>query len=497
MVQDLHKRNYASAAYLAAIDTDTNEFSLQSEDFSEVMEQLDFVDIAHVLIPGERPEETETNSRLVELLESIVSALEGDEFCFAFRKRSQTEIRFDLDDGSSISDSFETDSRETYEKIDDEMPAVPGQTVSGIETLFTEEEGSLNDRSGLLVANSHPNDVGKVPIFLRFLLDKEPASMDDLRRVGHSTNLTVLVSVYAGSSRSNSHLLEGRFPSLPVSHLNVAAEIGSLLDSYVAEETLERLRRHGSGIQDEDLQMARTCLRKARYAMASTIDVFFYVPKSDSMVSAGAPAGAKLEVEEGFRILSDQLTQNGKDALKSFGDGDAFFVADSRLEGKILSFFCFVRLRKMRGTIAVEVYHPDGSERAYDVLERIHQTISLCCHRTNQILLLRRLHGSRMASDLLMLPDSDRSATRQEDVEVADSNPFYPGVFACPVQFRTTFDLFHRCATNPAQVALTIEATVLHIFSISNRRRVFGELLCAYSEVKGVVVHPCSALTLV
>jgi hypothetical protein len=50
---------------------------------------------------------------------------------------------------------------------------------------------------------------------------------------------------------------------------------------------------------------------------------------------------------------------------------------------------------------------------------------------------------------------------------------FVPGSFACPVVFRTLFDLFHRCATNPSQVARTLEATVLHSFAVSNRSGIF------------------------
>jgi hypothetical protein len=35
------------------------------------------------------------------------------------------------------------------------------------------------------------------------------------------------------------------------------------------------------------------------------------------------------------------------------------------------------------------------------------------------------------------------------------------------------FDLFHRCAANPSQVARTLEATVLHSFAVSNRSGIF------------------------
>ena len=50
---------------------------------------------------------------------------------------------------------------------------------------------------------------------------------------------------------------------------------------------------------------------------------------------------------------------------------------------------------------------------------------------------------------------------------------FYPGIFSCPIVFRTVFDLFHRSANNPNQVARKLEATVLHSFAVSNRRGTF------------------------
>ena len=48
---------------------------------------------------------------------------------------------------------------------------------------------------------------------------------------------------------------------------------------------------------------------------------------------------------------------------------------------------------------------------------------------------------------------------------------FTPGSYACPVKFKTSFSLYERCL--PAQVVLSLEASVLHSFAVSNRRGVF------------------------
>ena len=95
--------------------------------------------------------------------------------------------------------------------------------------------------------------------------------------------------------------------------------------------------------------------------------------------------------------------------------------------------------------------------------------IAHCCHRVNQQLLLKRLHQSRTASGLLIPKDSMVIDEPETDLEQL----FRPGIFSCPIVFRTSFDLFHRCATNPSQVARKLEGTVLHSFAVSNRRNVF------------------------
>ena len=70
----------------------------------------------------------------------------------------------------------------------------------------------------------------------------------------------------------------------------------------------------------------------------------------------------------------------------------------------------------------------------------------ICCHRVNQKLLLNSLHQSRTASEL-MIPKDDSDPKVLEEPESAAEQLFRPGVFACPVVFRTSFELFHRCAT--------------------------------------------------
>lgn len=89
------------------------------------------------------------------------------------------------------------------------------------------------------------------------------------------------------------------------------------------------------------------------------------------------------------------------------------------------------------------------------------------------------LHQSRGSSDLL-IPDKDGSIV----ADVTTFDLFPRGSFGCPLVFRTVFDLFHRAATNPAQVVRELEAKVLHSFAISNRPDFF-----VYKDEEGEIFY--------
>jgi hypothetical protein len=83
------------------------------------------------------------------------------------------------------------------------------------------------------------------------------------------------------------------------------------------------------------------------------------------------------------------------------------------------------------------------------------------------------MHRHRTASELL-IPNENNQEDASVLSDLNESNPsFSPGIFCCPVVFRTSFDLYHRAATNPGQAARSLEATVLHSFAVSNRSGIF------------------------
>lgn len=82
--------------------------------------------------------------------------------------------------------------------------------------------------------------------------------------------------------------------------------------------------------------------------------------------------------------------------------------------------------------------------------------------------ILFSLHRNRTASSFLIPRSEDFDEWKSDD---EDGSLFNPGSYACPVKFKTAFPLYERCVAN--QVVMSLEASVLHSFAVSNRRGVF------------------------
>jgi len=78
------------------------------------------------------------------------------------------------------------------------------------------------------------------------------------------------------------------------------------------------------------------------------------------------------------------------------------------------------------------------------------------------------LHRNRTASSYL-IPGSDDFDQWKANEE--EGSLFSPGSFGCPVKYKKSFALYDRCVAS--QVVLSLEASVLHSFAVSNRRGIF------------------------
>jgi hypothetical protein len=80
---------------------------------------------------------------------------------------------------------------------------------------------------------------------------------------------------------------------------------------------------------------------------------------------------------------------NGSFILQPLSDG-VYFVSSIVGEKLSLDFWCLLKLQKVNGTVASQIYHPAGEHIAMTTLSHIHDVVCSCIHITNQQLLLRR-----------------------------------------------------------------------------------------------------------
>jgi len=179
-----------------------------------------------------------------------------------------------------------------------------------------------------------------------------------------------------------------------------------------------------------------------------------------------------------------ELINNASFVLRPLTDG-VYFLSSIAGDESPLQFWCLLKLQRSNGTISSQIYHPDGEEVAMHVMAHIHSVLCSYINLVNQQLLLRSMHRTRTVSELL-IPKSTQQSVGPVDTETerSTSDKFAPGIFQCPIVFHKLFGLYHRAATNPGQVARSLEATVLHNFAVSNRSGIF-----VYKDETGAIFY--------
>jgi hypothetical protein len=228
------------------------------------------------------------------------------------------------------------------------------------------------------------------PIFVRLYLDDELVAPDEITRVSKTATLKAQISLFGRDGAVTNQHLDDLHPSeVPEAHYAVVLRIRSLLDSYVAEQLLERFRYYGQSISRSDLKLARQCLHKARHVLSRDVNIRFYDAKSDSMVHPAAPAEGVTQVEEAIPILCSELQENSSIQMNPTSV-TGFFVADTVENGSALKYWCFVTLKIRLGVVNVKLYHPEGKWSATEALSGVLDHIVRTTQRVNQMLLLRR-----------------------------------------------------------------------------------------------------------
>ena len=258
LVLEAHKQNYSYAAYIALTNETTVPFDcFHLDDFAEALGTLEFVEVATVLIAGDSGTEIEARAKLWDTIATVLQPIDDESFVLFYRRdnRSQEYIP-PLDD--DISSSARSASESTG-AIDDEVTRESG----GGDREDSLDDDSLDGKESEAAGYVAPN-----PIFCMFLLDGQPASIHDLASIERSTNLSVLLSVFNGTGKRQERFRKFDTANLSKTQIDVSFEIVGLLNAFVAEQTLERLRYLGGVVDEQNLRLAKVSMLSLFYIAA-------------------------------------------------------------------------------------------------------------------------------------------------------------------------------------------------------------------------------------
>ncbi|KAL3920082.1 MAG: hypothetical protein SGILL_003438 [Bacillariaceae sp.] len=364
-------RNFALAAYRALRHGGPSP-SISSDDFTNALEALQFIEINSFLVAGVSNEGENSDSKLLRSIKTILLPVPGDNQHFYYtsdaisRDAIGSRDHQTLDDSNdSASSSSSADEVETNEEIEEDL-AHPRLSYSSVET-------------------SDYYDNIEPPIFVKFRLGDEVASIDDLNSISTSCMLKVTVSVYKSDVHPEILSIGSTW-----SHRAFSAEISTLLKSYVAEQTLERMQGADDMLSEENFRLVKKCMARIQSVKSLSIEVYFYISHRGTMMPAAAPAGGETEAREGFAVLDEKLRSHDSLVLIPLQENQ-YFVSGIREDNREnVRFWCLISFENGNGVVSVQLYHPEGPPAAVDAMSKIHEVLSSCIHVTNQQLLLRR-----------------------------------------------------------------------------------------------------------
>ncbi len=380
------KDNFAAAAYLAL----RNDFSaikrFEKDDFEMVVSSLEFVEVANVTVAGpsfsrDDCSPADWNCKLIRLIQTILSPVPGDDECLFYCGGELLEETFSLSDDES--EIVDVDGLSTDGSVEKDI--LYGQDTTMIPRHSPGEEFDAEGATESRLSISSP------PIFVRFKIDGILVPFKSLNKIEKSAALTAEISVMKcrGREALNSTHAGLEVAKLPWTHQAVVAELNVLLKWYVAEQTIETLRHQGDKVSQENLNLVKKCMKRVQSILSFSIEVFFYVSKSDVMVPSSAPAGGESQVGEGFGLLHEELCTNEVYLFNPVASG-GYYISGTNNGEESLPFWCFLYVQSNEGLVSSQIYHPEGERGAVEVISRIHDTIRGCIHRVNQQLLLKR-----------------------------------------------------------------------------------------------------------
>jgi hypothetical protein len=371
----MHQKCFAAAAYLALLD-DASVVNFDPDDIALIRGICNFVEVAAVFIEGDANEGATDisevrGSSFFRMIETTLLPVPGDD-CFFYYSGSipkQEEI---------LEGNFDP-------FLDDENDDAPSDS----EGQESRTEGSDNE-GGREIGLIGPFDMERswksviFPIFVRFSINGNPATLRDLNTLDNNLRLAAQISLF---HHDENHVVGSAKRTMPWSHNFVSTELRLLLDSFVAEQTIERLR-HVRSVGHVDLSIVKRCIRKARNVVSSVVDIFF-VSKTDAMAHASTLANSDADMEGIFSLFLREL--QGSQSIKlQLVAKDTYVVAPFSDVDRAVAYWAFVDVKKRLGAVSIDVYHPAGLEMASVVSSQLRDFVLFVCRRVNQLLLLER-----------------------------------------------------------------------------------------------------------
>jgi len=430
-------------------------------------------------------------------------------YCVERKITNDVEIKPDLRSKPSVPDTdCNTDCNEesSAEASDTKLTLLIGTVLKPVPVngspyfyFYREEDDELLRNEAMIDVEFNRNvdesndKINLPPLFILFTLDNKPASLKELSLMSSQGSKVSILNAFVTTfkdleSPSQSISSKTKFPKL---HTAVSNTLVMRLNSFVAEQTLDRLCLEHTSFKDSDdetlkkCETVKKCLYEGENICNSTIPIHFYFSKIDSMLDASVSVEIEGDYQEGYQFLCQCLSNQNDLKLKELSSGK-FFAVDIEKHG-----WCFVDVPD-NGVVLIYVHHPLGNAIAEKVAESAYRVVTDAIHCANQMLLLKHMHKTRIASSL-MIPENNAVISRTElsnhDRVQQSSILEYPvGYFQCDISFKESYELNRRCTLTSA--ILELESSVLHSFALLNRRGIF-----VYKDEDGLIFYmrlqPC------
>lgn len=225
-----HRRNYASSAYLAALDSSLHNesFSFERSDFAQALSELTFVEVVRVEI---MEESKGVRSKLFEVLSSAMKPVPGDEFCLVYHPcfLSGLPSQYNEDDDPDSLDSFNDEDRGVVKNVEEEDASVLQSNHQA--GLLDDSSSNISVSTASTIENNHCS-IQPVPVLVKFLVDDELVSVQDLKELQGRASIAALLSLYNEDPDKAKKSQPKRFPQ---SHVSAISDLSWLLNAHVGK----------------------------------------------------------------------------------------------------------------------------------------------------------------------------------------------------------------------------------------------------------------------